>query len=100
MVTGGGFHRTAPQLGKQLISEFSFNSKNYPVLVRQFSGAGQWITAIDFSPDGKTLVATGTEGSISVWKPDESEARLTSLKVQQLANNIPAHSKEAKYGSV
>lgn len=95
VATGGGYHRSAPRLGQKVVSEFAFDQRHSPMLVRQFVGAQQWIASLDFSDDGKTLAATGSEGNINIWNVSPCNSDTVFPRTVRLVKQIPAHSKPA-----
>jgi WD40 repeat protein len=37
------------------------------------SGHKDWVTSVNFSPDGKTIVSSGKNGTVKLWNADGSE---------------------------
>src|SRR5207245_1748716 len=46
--------------------------------IRQtFTGHTDWVTDVQYSPDGQTLVTVSLDGTTRIWDPTSSQARRT-----------------------
>ena len=96
IATGGGYHQTSPNLGKQIVSVFEFDEQREAECVQQFFGANQWITSLNYSPDGSQLAAVGSQGRITIWDTDiGDDAFEIPQRKQQPAFDLAAHSATA-----